>query len=219
MLHAGGGDGAAEHTVSRSLAVADRRFRILRLVVVIGSLAAVAPQAEASPARRLVRRGVIVPPPVVVAPPFFAPPPFVPLLPPPVLLRPAPVVAVPVSPGWPAPVVGPAGRVRGWLVPPPGPVFGFGEVVTVTESPVGPPVAAPSVATPAAASAPRQVATPARPSPPGTLNVEPIPAPLPVPAADEGVVPAAAELEIPDGTQSILVQPSGGPASAPAERR
>jgi hypothetical protein len=194
-------------------------------VVVIGSLAAVAPQAEASPARRLARRGVIVAPPVVVAPPFFTPPPFVPLLPPPVLLRPAPVVAVPVSPGWPAPVVGPAGRVRGWIMPP-GPVFGFGEVVTVTESPVGPQVAAPSVATPAPATVLPQVgtadprsATPARPSPPGTLNVEPIPAPLPAPAADEGVVPAAAELEIPDGTQSILVQPSGGPASAPAERR
>lgn len=204
----------------------ERRFRVVDVVVVIGALLPVAVPAEASPARRLARRGVIVgppvivAPPVVVAPPVFVPPPALGFVPPPLFARPFPPVGLVVPPGGPAVVVGPAGRVRGWIMPP-GPVFGFGEVVTVTESPTAPAVAAPTVVTPPPDAAPRQVVTAdprPQPSPPRTLNAEPIPAPLPAPAADEGVVPAAAELEIPDGTQSILVQPSGG-AATPADRR
>jgi hypothetical protein len=46
------------------------------------------------------------------------------------------------------------------------------------------------------------------------MIVEQIPAPLPTPQPGPagGVVPAGAELDIPDGTQSVLVQPAGGDA-------
>ena len=180
------------------------------LVVAILSLAAVLPEAAASPARRLARRGVLL-----------APPPGTAIVPPAGPLRPNPLLAVPIAPGGPSVVIGPAGRVRRRLVVPgavePAPV------VTVTESArvpgVQPPVAK---ATPRVAPAPQQaaVAPPqpaARPQPPAPLAVEEIPAPLPAGRpAPGGVVPAGAELEIPDGTQSVLV-PAGG-APTPADR-
>jgi preprotein translocase subunit SecG len=85
-------------------------------------------------------------------------------------------------------------------------------VVTVTESAAVPAVQQPvAKAAPRVAPAPQQAAaTPPRPQPPAPLAVEQIPAPLPAarPAASD-VVPAGAELEIPDGTQSVLV-PAGG---------
>jgi hypothetical protein len=145
-------------------------------------------------------------------------------------LRPNPLLAVPIAPGGPAVVIGPGGRVRRRLLIPGG--VGPGPVVTVTESVAGvvaqPPVAK---ATPPVSPAPRQTAAAPRPAavaptqpastsqPPAALEVEQIPAPLPAgqPAAASAVVPAGAELEIPDGTQSVLV-PAGGAMATPAGR-
>lgn len=169
------------------------------LVVAILSLAAALPEAAASPARRLARRGVLL-----------APPPGTAIVPPAGPLRPNPLLAVPITPGGPAVVIGPAGRVRRRLAMPGG--VGPAPVVTVTESAAVPAVQPPvAKAAPRVAPAPQQAAaTPPRPQPPAPLAVEQIPAPLPAgrPAASD-VVPAGAELEIPDGTQSVLV-PAGG---------
>jgi hypothetical protein len=145
-------------------------------------------------------------------------------------LRPNPLLAVPIAPGGPAVVIGPAGRVRRRLLMPggvePGPVVAVTESVaaTVPQRPV-------AKATPPVAPAPRQTAAAPRPAavaptplapapqPPAALVVEQIPAPLPAgqPAPASAVVPAGAELEIPDGTQSVLV-PAGGAAPTPAGR-
>ncbi|MCE2727223.1 MAG: hypothetical protein LW698_10660 [Planctomycetaceae bacterium] len=196
------------------------RFRAVVIVAAaIISLAAFAADASASPARRLARRGVLP-----------APPPGTAVIPPAGPLRPNPLLAVPITPGGPAIVVGPAGRVRRRLAMPadvaPAPV------VTVTPG-VGPAIASPPlVKAPAAAAVPAQplAAKPAdRPAPgpqpapvaqpPAALAVERIPAPLPQPRAtgDRGVVPAGGELEIPDGTRSVLV-PAGNEQPTPAGR-
>lgn len=191
------------------------------LVVAILSLAAALPEASASPARRLARRGVLL-----------APPPGTAIVPPAGPLRPNPLLAVPVAPGGPSIVIGPAGRVRWRLTLPPGAVPVPGEVVTVTETvrveqpaavvaPVPPLVASPPAMAPQAAvrpSGPPPVAVQSPRPAPAPLTVESIPAPLPQPASAGGVVPAGAELEIPDGTQSVLVQPAGGDAPRPAGR-
>jgi len=178
------------------------------LAVAILSLAMAVPEAAASPARRLARRGVLL-----------VPPPGTAILPPAGPLRPNPLLAVPVAPGGPSVVIGPGGRVRRRLTIPP--AAGPAAVVTVTET-VTVPVPAAVVAPPSAA-VPHQAAV--RPAPaPATAAVKPpspaappmiveqIPAPLPTPQPGPagGVVPAGAELDIPDGTQSVLVQPAGG---------
>jgi translation initiation factor IF-2 len=195
------------------------RVRAVVIVAAVVSLAAFAADATASPARRLARRGVLP-----------APPPGTAVIPPGGPLRPNPLLAVPIAPGGPAIVVGPAGRVRRRLAMPadvaPAPV------VTVTPG-VGPAIAAPPlVKSPPAAAVPAQplAAKPAQPpaaaqqpapvaQPPAALAVEPIPAPLPQPRATAagGVVPAGGELEIPDGTRSVLV-PAGNEQPAPAGR-
>ena len=196
-----------------------RRSQALVIVAVIVSLAAFASEASASPARRLARRGVLL-----------APPPGTAVIPPAGPLRPNPLLAVPLSPGGPAIVVGPGGRVRRRLAMPAN--VGPAPVVTVTETVVSPLAAAPLVKAPLAASsappavaakpAPAPVAVPQPapgPRPPAALAVEEIPAPLPQPRATAGggVVPAGGELEIHDGTQSVLV-PAGNEQPVPAGR-
>ncbi|MFM8290703.1 MAG: hypothetical protein ACKOC4_03265 [Planctomycetia bacterium] len=190
-----------------------RRSQAGILVVAILSLAAALPEAVASPARRLARRGVVL-----------APPPGTAIVPPAGPLRPNPLLAVPIAPGGPAIVIGPGGRVRRRLAMP-APGGPPGGVVTVTESPAAtvarpaPPAAAPQQAAMRPAPAPATAAaSPPRPAP-APLAVEPIPAPLPVPrpAPAGDVVPTGGELEIPDGTQSVLVEPAGG-APRPANR-
>jgi hypothetical protein len=166
------------------------------------SLAAALPEAAASPARRLARRGVVL-----------APPPGTAIVPPAGPLRPNPLLAVPIAPGGPAIVIGPGGRVRRRLAMP-APGGPPGGVITVTESVTA---STPAVVVPAApAATPQQAATRPAPAP---LAVEPIPAPLPAPrpAPAGDVVPTGGELEIPDGTQSVLVEPAGG-APRPANR-
>jgi hypothetical protein len=193
------------------------RVRAVVIGAAIVSLAAFAADASASPARRLARRGALL-----------APPPGTAVIPPAGPLRPNPLLAVPITPGGPAIVVGPAGRVRRRLALPA--EGGPAPVVTVTET-VGPTSASPPlVKTPAAAAVPAQpwAAKPARPpaavqqpaqvaQPPAVLAVEQIPAPLPRATAAGGVVPAGGELEIHDGTRSILV-PAGNEQPAPAGR-
>jgi hypothetical protein len=196
-----------------------RRSQALVIVAVIVSLAAFASEASASPARRLARRGVLL-----------APPPGTAVIPPAGPLRPNPLLAVPLSPGGPAIVVGPGGRVRRRLAMPAN--VGPAPVVTVTETVVSPLASAPVVKAPLAASsappavaakpAPAPVAVPQPapgPRPPAALAVEEIPAPLPQPRATAGggVVPAGGELEIHDGTQSVLV-PAGNEQPVPAGR-
>lgn len=191
-----------------------RRSQAGILVVVILALASDLPTASGSPARRLARRGVVL-----------APPPGTAIVPPAGPLRPNPLLAVPIAPGGPAIVIGPGGRVRRRLALPAagGPPGG---VVTVTESgPAAvarsaPPAAAPQQAVTRPAPAPATAAA-RSPSPaPAPLAVEPIPAPLPVPrpAPAGDVVPTSGELEIPDGTQSVLVAPAGGGGPQPAGR-
>lgn len=196
-----------------------RRSQALVIVAVIVSLAAFASEASASPARRLARRGVLL-----------APPPGTAVIPPAGPLRPNPLLAVPLSPGGPAIVVGPGGRVRRRLAMPAN--VGPAPIVTVTETMVSPLASAPLVKAPLAASsappavaakpAPAPVAVPQPapgPRPPAALAVEEIPAPLPQPRATAGggVVPAGGELEIHDGTQSVLV-PAGNEQPVPAGR-
>jgi hypothetical protein len=196
-----------------------RRSQALVIVAVIVSLAAFASEASASPTRRLARRGVLL-----------APPPGTAVIPPAGPLRPNPLLAVPLSPGGPAIVVGPGGRVRRRLAMPAN--VGPAPVVTVTETVVSPLASAPLVKAPLAASsappavaakpAPAPVAVPQPapgPRPPAALAVEEIPAPLPQPRATAGggVVPAGGELEIHDGTQSVLV-PAGNEQPVPAGR-
>ena len=196
-----------------------RRSQALVIVAVIVSLAAFASEASASPARRLARRGVLL-----------APPPGTAVIPPAGPLRPNPLLAVPLSPGGPAIVVGPGGRVRRRLAMPAN--VGPAPVVTVTETVVSPLASAPLVKAPLAASsappavaakpaaAPVAVPQPAPgPRPPAALAVEEIPAPLPQPRATAGggVVPAGGEFEIHDGTQSVLV-PAGNEQPVPAGR-
>jgi hypothetical protein len=196
-----------------------RRSQALVIVAVIVSLAAFASEASASPARRLARRGVLL-----------APPPGTAVIPPAGPLRPNPLLAVPLSPGGPAIVVGPGGRVRRRLAMPAN--VGPAPVVTVTETVVSPLASAPLVKAPLAASsappavaakpAPAPVAVPQPapgPRPPAALAVEEIPAPLPQPRATAGggVVPAGGEFEIHDGTQSVLV-PAGNEQPVPAAR-
>jgi hypothetical protein len=196
-----------------------RRSQALVIVAVIVSLAAFASEASASPTRRLARRGVLL-----------APPPGTAVIPPAGPLRPNPLLAVPLSPGGPAIVVGPGGRVRRRLAMPAN--VGPAPVVTVTETVVSPLASAPVVKAPLAASsappavaakpAPAPVAVPQPapgPRPPAALAVEEIPAPLPQPRATAGggVVPAGGELEIHDGTQSVLV-PAGNEQPVPAGR-
>ena len=168
------------------------------LVVVIVSLATALPEAAASPARRLARRGVLL-----------APPPGTAIVPPAGPLRPNPLLAVPIAPGGPAVVIGPAGRVRRRLLMP-GAVEPV-PVATVTES-VAAAVAQPPVAkaTPPASPAPPQTAAALRsaavspkqpaptPQPPAVLAVEQIPAPLPA-----GGAPAT-----PAGRSAIRIRPS-----------
>lgn len=197
----------------------ENRFRAIVIVTAIVSLAACAAEVSASPARRLARRGVLL-----------APPPGTAVIPPAGPLRPNPLLAVPIAPGGPAIVVGPAGRVRRRLampadvVPPP--------VVTVTET-VTRAIASPPLAKAPAAAAPAPQAVAAKPAPapaaapqtappaqpPAALAVEEIPAPLPQPraAVGGGVVPAGGELEIHDGTQSVLV-PASNEQPVPAGR-
>lgn len=196
-----------------------RRSQALVIVAVIVSLAAFASEASASPARRLARRGVLL-----------APPPGTAVIPPAGPLRPNPLLAVPLSPGGPAIVVGPGGRVRRRLAMPAN--VGPAPIVTVTETVVSPLASAPLVKAPLAASsappavaakpAPAPVAVPQPapgPRPPAALAVEEIPALLPQPRATAGggVVPAGGELEIHDGTQSVLV-PAGNEQPVPAGR-
>ena len=196
-----------------------RRSQALVIVAVIVSLAAFASEASASPTRRLARRGVLL-----------APPPGTAVIPPAGPLRPNPLLAVPLSPGGPAIVVGPGGRVRRRLAMPAN--VGPAPVVTVTETVVSPLASAPLVKAPLAASsappavaakpAPAPVAVPQPapgPRPPAALAVEEIPAPLPQPRATAGggVVPAGGEFEIHDGTQSVLV-PAGNEQPVPAAR-
>jgi hypothetical protein len=188
-----------------------RRSPALVIMVAVVSLAAFAPEVSASPARRLARRGVLL-----------APPPGTAVIPPAGPLRPNPLLAVPLSPGGPAIVVGPGGRVRRRLAMPAD--VGPAPVVTVTETVVSPLASAPLAKAPLAASsappavaakpAPAPVAVPQPapgPRPPAALAVEESPAPLPQPRATAGggVVPAGGEFEIHDGTQSVLV-PAGG---------
>lgn len=190
-----------------------RRSQAVVVVMAIVVLAAAATDASASPARRLARRGVL---PV--------PPPGTAVIPPAGPLRPNPLLAVPIVPGGPALVVGPAGRVRRRLAMPAD--IGPAPLVTVTET-VRPLLAAPPVATaPVAvtaapqtmAAAPAPVVAPRPATAPQPLAVEQIPAPLPQPqAATGGVVPAGGELEIHDGTQSVLV-PAGNEQPVPAGR-
>ena len=195
------------------------RFRAVVIVAAIVSLAAFAADASASPARRLARQGALL-----------APPPGTAVIPPAGPLRPNPLLAVPIVPGGPAVVVGPAGRVRRRLALPtdvvPAPL------VTVTET-VRPAIASPPlVKAPATAAIPAQplAAKPAQPpavapqpapvpQPPAALAVEQIPAPLPQSrgTAAGGVVPAGGELEIHDGTRSVLV-PAGNEQPVPAGR-
>lgn len=193
----------------------DNRFRAIVIVTAIVSLAACAAEVSASPARRLARRGVLL-----------APPPGTAVIPPAGPLRPNPLLAVPIAPGGPAIVVGPAGRVRRRLAMPadvvPAPVVTVTE--TVTQAIASPPLAkAPAVASPApqaVAAKPAPAPQPAPPAqPPAALAVEQIPAPLPQPrgAADGSVVPAGGEFEIHDGTQSVLV-PAGNEQPVPAGR-
>lgn len=183
-----------------------RRSQAGILVVAILSLVADLPTASASPARRLARRGVVL-----------APPPGSAILPPAGPLRPNPLLAVPIAPGGPAIVIGPNGRVRRRLAMP---AVGAipGGVVTVAESVSA---SAPAAVTGPAAPAvvPQQAVSGPVPAP-GPLVVESIPAPLPAPrpAPTGGVVPTGGELEIPDGTQSVLVPSAGGAALQPAGR-
>jgi hypothetical protein len=196
-----------------------RRSPALVIMVAVVSLAAFAPEVSASPARRLARRGVLL-----------APPPGTAVIPPAGPLRPNPLLAVPLSPGGPAIVVGPGGRVRRRLAMPAD--VGPAPVVTVTETVVSPLASAPLAKAPLAASsappavaakpAPAPVAVPQPapgPRPPAALAVEEIPAPLPQPRATAGggVVPAGGEFEIHDGTQSVLV-PAGNEQPVPAGR-
>ena len=196
-----------------------RRSPALVIMVAVVSLAAFAPEVSASPARRLARRGV-----------HLAPPPGTAVIPPAGPLRPNPLLAVPLSPGGPAIVVGPGGRVRRRLAMPAD--VGPAPVVTVTETVVSPLASAPLAKAPLAASsappavaakpAPAPVAVPQPapgPRPPAALAVEEIPAPLPQPRATAGggVVPAGGELEIHDGTQSVL-GPAGTEQPVPAGR-
>jgi hypothetical protein len=196
-----------------------RRSPALVIMVAVVSLAAFAPEVSASPARRLARRGVLL-----------APPPGTAVIPPAGPLRPNPLLAVPLSPGGPAIVVGPGGRVRRRLAMPAD--VGPAPVVTVTETVVSPLASAPLAKAPLAASsappavaakpAPAPVAVPQPapgPRPPAALAVEEIPAPLPQPRATAGggVVPAGGEFEIHDGTQSVLV-PAGNEQPVPAAR-
>ena len=196
-----------------------RRSQTLVIVATIVSLAAFASDVSASPARRLARRGVLL-----------APPPGTAVIPPAGPLRPNPLLAVPLTPGGPAIVVGPAGRVRRRLAMPAD--VGPAPLVTVTETVVSSPAAAPLAKAPAAVSpapaavaakpAPAPVAAPQPapgPRPPAALAVEEIPAPLPQPrdTAGGGVVPAGGELKIHDGTQSVLV-PAGNEQPVPAGR-
>lgn len=200
-----------------------RRSQAAFGLALIVCLAVILPEAGASPARRLARRGILL-----------APPPGTAIVPPAGPLRPNPLLAVPIAPGGPSVVIGPAGRVRRRLTLPPGavPAPVPAAVVTITESVTA--MAPSSVAMPAeaAAVAPAASVPPVatRPAPshaavkspgpvPAAVAAEPIPTPpaatLPAPAG--GVVPAGGELEIPDGTQSILVQPAGG--TPPASNR
>jgi hypothetical protein len=196
-----------------------RRSPALVIMVAVVSLAAFAPEVSASPARRLARRGVLL-----------APPPGTAVIPPAGPLRPNPLLAVPLSPGGPAIVVGPGGRVRRRLAMPAD--VGPAPVVTVTETVVSPLASAPLAKAPLAASsappavaakpAPAPVAVPQPapgPRPPAALAVEEIPAPLPQPRATAGggVVPAGGEFESHDGTQSVLV-PAGNEQPVPAAR-
>jgi hypothetical protein len=196
-----------------------RRSPALVIMVAVVSLAAFAPEVSASPARRLARRGVLL-----------APPPGTAVIPPAGPLRPNPLLAVPLSPGGPAIVVGPGCRVRRRLAMPAD--VGPAPVVTVTETVVSPLASAPLAKAPLAASsappavaakpAPAPVAVPQPapgPRPPAALAVEEIPAPLPQPRATAGggVVPAGGEFEIHDGTQSVLV-PAGNEQPVPAAR-
>ena len=201
-----------------------RRSPALVIMVAVVSLAAFAPEVSASPARRLARRGVLL-----------APPPGTAVIPPAGPLRPNPLLAVPLSPGGPAIVVGPGGRVRRRLAMPAD--VGPAPVVTVTETVVSPLASAPLAKAPlakaplAASSAPPAVAAKPAPAPvavpqpapgprpPAALAVEEIPAPLPQPRATAGggVVPAGGEFEIHDGTQSVLV-PAGNEQPVPAAR-
>lgn len=197
----------------------DNRFRAIVIVTASVSLAACAAEVSASPARRLARRGVLL-----------APPPGTAVIPPAGPLRPNPLLAVPIAPGGPAIVVGPAGRVRRRLAMPadvvPAPVVTVTE--TVKQAIASPPLAkAPAVASPApqaVAAKPAPAASAAPQSapavqPPAALAVEQIPAPLPQPrtAGDGSVVPAGGEFEIHDGTQSVLV-PAGNEQPVPAGR-
>lgn len=177
-----------------------RRSQVGIVMVAVLSLATALPEAAASPARRLARRGVLL-----------APPPGTAILPPAGPLRPNPLLAVPVAPGGPSVVIGPGGRVRRRLTIPPAVVPG--QMVTVTEN-VTEPYPAATRPAPAPAPAALQSASPA------PLVIEQVPAPLPTPqpGTASGVVPAGAELEIPDGTQSVLVAPAGGAAPQPAGR-
>ena len=168
-------------------------------VLVVGLVSALAVEAAASPARRLARRGAVLPPSPAPAAAPSGP------------RRSSPLV-VPLTPGGPAVVIGPGGRVRRRLVMPndvgPGAAVA-GRVPRAGSTSQAPfakqPPAAPPAA-PAVASSPSPAPPAARPAVP----VESIPAPLPAPqpAAAGDVVPAGAELEIPDGTQSVLVRPA-----------
>ena len=174
-------------------------------VVMTATVAVAIPgrDAGASPARRLARRGIVAPEAVVLpAPVAVVPSPF--------LLRPAPLVVAGLPPAGTTLVVGPRGRVRSVIV---SPGAAPPSVVAITAAAANRP--AESVATTPSSPAPRQaVAAPER------LPAEPIAAPLPTPrtvTADE-VVPAGAELDIPDGTRSVLVEPADGSASRSTDR-
>ena len=179
-------------------------------IVMLTTLVATAlpPQASASPARRLARRGIAVAPaPVAVGPAAIA------IVPSPFLLRPAPLVVAAVPPTVPTVVLGPRGRVRSVILPPvpqPAPLIAVAETVTLQPATVlgASPGPIQQQASSPPASTPRPLPTEVVPAP--------LPTPRPAPAGD--VQPAGVELDIPDGTRSVLVQPAGGDTPPAADR-
>ena len=181
------------------------------IVLTMVTVAAFTRPAAASPARRLARRGVVVAPAAVaVAPATVA------VVPSPFLLRPAPLVIAGVPATAPTVVLGRRGRVRSVILPPVGPPV---PVMTLSAGVAPEPAVVIGSVGPSDTLAPQAAATPPAPAP-GTLPTEtgpaPLPTPRPAPAGD--VQPAAAELDIPDGTRSVLVQPAGGDAPAGNDR-